>query len=359
VNELFRLFGARTASESAMLGLALVVGLLFVMSVVFAAYTVLLRLGHQLREKRWKKLTARWQQPVLHALTDPDRMDAVHAVVEKRYRLHFVQFVLEYIRRVRGEERKTLRALALPYLPLVVARAGHRRPEIRTRAVQTLGTLGLPKYADVVLAALDDPSPLVSMVAARYIAREDFPQYAGAVLAHLPRYRGWNRRFLASMIAAMGPDISRRLRAGLADEDRPGWVRAVLADALLMQLDPMAADVAAKVIVTTEDRELLASTLRLLAGVGRPGHAAVIRARCSSPDFLIRAQALHALGVLSDEEDLPLLERSMEDPSPWVALHAARGVLEAGGRGRLLAISAGDSRPAAVAGQVLAEEDEG
>jgi hypothetical protein len=49
----------------------------------------------------------------------------------------------------------------------------------------------------------------------------------------------------------------------------------------------------------------------------------------------------------------------MEDPSPWVALHAARGVLEAGGRGRLLAISAGDSRPAAVAGQVLAEEDEG
>lgn len=355
--DLVGLFEVLTLSDSALIILVIAIAALFVVTAAFSTYAVFVRLNNQRRDRRWVTLTARWQQPVLAALVDPEQSAAVHATVEERYRRHFVQFVLEYVRRVRGEERHTLRALALPYLPLIAPRARHRRSEIRTRAIQTLGTLGLPTYADTLIAALDDPSPLVSMVAARYVARQDFPELAGPVLAHLGRFEGWNRRFLASMLAAMGPDVAPRLREGLADEGNASWVRAVLADALLMQLDPVAADVAARVVVTSEDRELLASALRLLAGVGRPGHAAVIRARCGSPDFVIRAEALSALGVLSDDEDLPLLKRSMDDPSPWVALHAARGVREAGGRALLAELAETDGPKAVLAGQVLFEEE--
>lgn len=359
MGDLFGLAGTRTVSESALLALAIAIGALFVVTIAFSCYAIMLRVNHQIREKRREVLTERWQAPLLGVLVEPETAPAMHALVEEKYQKHFVQFVLEYIRRVRGDERHTLRALALPYLPLIAPRATHRRSEIRTRAIQTLGTLGLPKYRDEVLRALDDPSPLVSMVAARYAARREFPENAEHVLAHLARFEGWNRRFLASMLAAMGPQVSERLREGLGDEDTPTWLRSVQADALLMQLDPLAADVAAKVVVTSEDRELLAATLRLLAGVGRPGHAAVIRARCGSPDFVIRAQALKALGVLSDDEDMPLLRQSMDDPSPWVALHAARGLREAGGSKLLAEIAGSDDPRAALAGQVLYEEDDG
>jgi len=358
MGDLLSLLGGRTGSETALLVLTFGIAVLFVVTVVFSIYALLLRVGHGVREKRWAKLTERWQGPVLAALMDPDRVPAVQAMVEAKYRRHFVQFVLEYIRRVRGEERKTLRALALPYLDLIAERADHRRSEVRTRAIQTLGTLGLPKYGDALLKALKDPSPLVSMVAARYIARQDFPEFADPVLENLERFEGWNRRFLASMLATMGPDIAPKLRDDLADEKRPDWIRAVMADALLMQLDPSAADVAARVVVTSEDRELLAAVLRLLAAVGRPGHAAVIRARCVSPDFVIRAQALAALGVLGDEDDLPLLERSLDDPSPWVALHAARGVRDAGGREILAGLVEQGGDKAVLAGQILHEEAE-
>lgn len=348
--------GADSVTQSALVALVVAIALLFVVTLAFSAYAILLRIRNEVRGKRWERLTAMWQQPVLEALADPSKAEAVHKRVEERFRRHFVQFVLEYIRRVRGEERTVLRELALPYLDLIAERADHRRAEVRTRAIQTLGTLGLPAYADLVVKALDDPSPLVSMVAARYVARQDFPEFAEPVLEHLGRFEGWNRRFLASMLATMGPDIAHKLRDGLADDSRPDWVRSVLADALLMQLDPLAADVAARVVVTSEDRELLASVLRLLAAVGRPGHAAVIRARCASPDFVIRAQALNALGVLSDDEDLPLLREAMNDPSPWVALHAARGVREAGGEAYLAELARSEGPKAALAGQVLFEE---
>jgi hypothetical protein len=166
MGDFFGLFGTRTVSESALISLIFAIGTLFVVTAAFSIYAIVLRLGHQLRDRRWVRLTARWQEPVLNALLDRERSPAVHDVVEAKYELHFVQFVLEYIRRVRGEERQTLRDLALPYLGGIAELTQHRRSEIRTRAVQTLGTLGLPKYSDEVVKGLDDPSPLVSMVAA-------------------------------------------------------------------------------------------------------------------------------------------------------------------------------------------------
>ena len=358
MGDFFGLFGTLTAADSALLSIVFAIGALFVATVAFSCYAIVLRIGHQIRERRWERLTARWQEPVLEALSDRENSAAVHELVEPKYRRHFVAFIVEYIRRVRGEERTTLRDLALPYLDGIVPLASHRRSEIRTRAIQTLGTLGLPTYSAQVLKGLDDPSPLVSMVAARYLARPDFPEFAEPILEHIDRFEGWNHRFLASMLAAIGPPVAPKLRERLADDEAPSWVRTAMADALTMQLDPGAADIAARIVVTTEDRELLAAVLRLLAAVGRPGHVTVVRARCSSPDEVIRAQALHALGMLSDEEDLPLLMRSMDDTSPWAALHAARGVREAGGREHLVRLTESDGPRAALAGQVLFEEDD-
>jgi hypothetical protein len=48
----------------------------------------------------------------------------------------------------------------------------------------------------------------------------------------------------------------------------------------------------------------------------------------------------------------------MNDASPWVALHAARGVREAGGERVLGELAASDHAHARLAGQVLYQEDD-
>lgn len=351
--------GAGTVTESALAALIATTAVLFTLTVAFSLYAIALRFGHRVRERRWERLTELWQQPVLRALMDPDTEADVHSFVPSRYRRHFVRFVLEYTRRVRGEERKALRRLAMPYLDLIAERADHRRSEIRTRAIQTLGTLGLPRYAPQVLAGLDDPSPLVSMVAARYLARQEFAEFAGAVIDHIHRYEGWHRRFLASMLATIGPEVSPKLRERLVDPKASDWVRAVMADALRMQLDPLAGDLAAEALAGTTGRDLASALLRLLTAVGRPEHAPVVRSLLGSDDVVVRAQALHAIGVLGDERDLPALFGAMADPTPWVSLHAARGMREAGASDRLAELAASDDERADVAGQVLYEEGDG
>ncbi len=349
---------ALTAAESALLILSAVIVGLFVVTLLFSVYAMVLRAGHARRDRLWTRLSAEWEGPVLAAIVDPEMVPAARDAVPEEYRLHFVNFVLEYTRRVRGEERRTMRKLVEPYLDLIVERTNHRNSEVRTRAIQTLGTLGLPKYADHVIAGLDDPSPLVSMVAARYLARAEFPQFAPIVLQHLDRFAGWNRRFLASMLATIGPEAAPVLRAALVDPETPAWLRSVHAEALRMQMDPLAADLAAEALVEAEDRELISALLRLLAVVGRPQHLPMIREHCRSSDIIVRAQALHALGQLGDEEEIPLLTAALDDVSPWAALHAARGLKEAGGEKALAEIAESNHEHARLAGQVLYEEDD-
>ncbi|HSW30275.1 MAG TPA: HEAT repeat domain-containing protein [Longimicrobiales bacterium] len=356
MGELGALLAAAYLRERALLLLVLSIAALLALSFLFAGYTVWLRVRHELRERRWRQLTARWEAPLLDALLDPAAAPAVHAAVDRGERLRFVRFVLEYSRRVKGEERAFLRKLVLPYLDPIAERAGSPRVEVRTRAIQTLGTLGLPRYAGEVLAALDDPSPLVAMVAARSLCREEYPEYAPAVLRRLGRFDAWSRSFMASMLASVGPEASRALRDTLGDEAQAPLARAVAADALRMLKDFGSGDLAARIVEAEDDAELLAAALRLLTTVGRPEHAELIRVRCASPDFAVRASAVSALGTLGLEDDHGRLLGAMSDASPWVAIQAARGLVSAGARALLEDLGDSDHPRATLARQILLEE---
>jgi HEAT repeat protein len=125
-----------------------------------------------------------------------------------------------------------------------------------------------------------------------------------------------------------------------------------------MQRDPLAGDLAATALASDPEREFAASLLRLLAEVGRRDHLPIVRTLAKGDDVMIRAQALHALGLLTDGSDVPVLVEAMADPSPWAAMHAARGVREAGGRALLEDMVGSDHVHARLAGQVLNEEAE-
>jgi HEAT repeat protein len=350
----FGIFADLPAREGLFMGLLAIVIVLFIATLVFSAYAIVLRFRSQARDRRRAANADKWRNRLLLALVDGGEAKALQESIEEEERLPFVGFVVQYARRVRGEEREALARLVRPFLGPIAERAESDRVEIRARAIQTLGTLGLPDYAARVIAALDDPSPLVAMVAARTLALTGSHAHARAVLQKLPRFSGWNKRFLASMLAAMGPAVAPALRDGLSDERADARSRAVLAEALHLQGDPSAADVAAAVLATTSDRELLASVLRLLRDVGRPEHAEAVRAHVHSPDPVVRAQALRALGAVGDHSDIPCLVEAMRDSSPWAALHAAEGVRAAGGERVLAEIAA--SRDATDALGVLARQ---
>jgi HEAT repeat protein len=281
---------------------------------------------------------------------------AVWEHVDPAEGLHFVRVVMRYAERVRGESLEVLRELVAPFLDGLVDRLGRAQMEDRALIVQVLGTLGLAEHKETVIRGLDDPSPLVSMVAARAMARYGDPSHAGQVLDRIARYSNWSRGYLAAMLASMGPDAAPTLRALYADSEREPWVRAVAADALRWLNDLPAREIARSAIGETSNREVLAQSLRLLSRVGDPGDLPAVMALMGSDDSVVRATAIQALGQLGSTEHGPLVRAAVDDGSSWVSFHAAHALGALSRRDLLEELAVSEHPRAVLAQQVLREQ---
>jgi hypothetical protein len=298
----------------------------------FTAAAALFRLRNSRVARRWTRIETQWEDRILQVMTGDRPAGDIVAELPPRDRRYFVGFLSRFIRRVRGQERRHLSDLAHPLLPIVRAELTSRSPEARAQAVDTLGLLSRPGETGDLVAALDDPSPFVAMVAARALTRERSPEHARVIVRHLHRFQAWRPSYLAAMLAAVGPEIGPALREALADARESPRVRAVAAAALARLNDPAAAEVAHRVLIQEHDPGLLAAVLRLLAKVGVAEHLPDIRAKLAAPEDAVRLAAVLALGVLGDADDVPRLTLALRDRSRWVAEHAARGLAAGAGR---------------------------
>jgi len=270
--------------EALSLLLLLASGVVLIVSTVAAGGAIAFRMRTVSRERTRASRFGEWQTALHGFLYDRSGSERLQPTVDRGATTDFLNFLLLYVRRLEGEERDEIRRLAEPHLSPILEQLQSRSEELRMRVVQTLGELGLPRHADEVIAALDDPSPLVAMVAASTLARTENADYAGEILARLGRFDLWRQDFLAAMLISMGAGATGALRRTLDDDEAPPRVRAVAADALGALNDPLSGDVAARVLGAEVDVELRAASLRLLASVGREDHLPVVRTSLSATE---------------------------------------------------------------------------
>ncbi len=345
-----------SADDRALLILAAFIAVFFILSLVFAFIAVYLRISNTLKAKRWADLEARWQTALFEVTSGDLQPDELLDLVAKRDRLYFVDYLVQYAVRFRGEELLILHRLAQRFLPLIRKWLTRGDPERRARTAQTLGILGGGEYMEDLVSALDDPSPLVSMIAARSLVERREMEYLKPVIEHLHRYTHWHLNYLATLLASVGPQAAPLLREMYADLANSSQVRALAAEALCRLKDIESADIAAETLKESHDRDLLASSLRLLKIVGRREHVDAVRSSCDTDDNVVKAQAFRALGSLGDAKDVGSLRAELSNPSPWVASHAARSLCEIGQEQVLMEYAESGGPGAEIARQVLAEE---
>ena len=147
-----------------------------VASTVSAGGALLFRTRTIAKERVTKERSEQWQGALHRFLYDGADAETLWSTVDQDSRMDFLNFLLLYVRRLEGEEREAVCRLAEPNLLPILEQLDASAEGLRMRTVQTLGELGLPRYGDQVIAALDDPSPVVAMVAASTLARAETPE---------------------------------------------------------------------------------------------------------------------------------------------------------------------------------------
>lgn len=336
-------------------------------SFAFAALAVALRIRNDRTARRQARLQRRWEPALLEILGGSAPPEAIFERVQDGDGLDFLEFLLEYARLLRGEERALIQAMAGPYLPRVIPALREGTDESRGHAVLVLARMGMPRYAHAVAGALKDPSPIVAMIAARSLFRPGHERYFPAVLEHLPRFTGWSRSFLSSMLAGGGGHAAPLLRDILASDREPALVRAVASDALreLNDLDSVAT--ATRLLENMADRgtperaeappdrELVVGCLRIVEQLGHHEHLPMVRPFVDSPDPVVRAAGVSALAGLGGSAEIPMLQSKLDDTTFWVSLEAARGLMSLGDTATLERIAASRGPWSLLAQQVLSE----
>lgn len=341
-----------------LLGGSIVLLMLALLGFLIAA--LLLRRGNDRKAREWERFEREWGELVeaVHAgrATGAD----VRAAVAAGEKLQFVDFLYKQAQRTEDPARRAvLSRLAMPYLPQIASRTSGADPERRARAVKTLAELGGESYSQELINALDDPSPLVAMSAARALAAEPSAKSVREIVTRVDRFAAWNRRFLRATLAQLGPAAIPGLQESVRNTDLGPAIRAVCLHVLSDLGDPEAAAIAGELLGTEDDVDLRAASLRVIRHSGDRSSSSAVRALCSHEDPVIRAQAIGTLARIADAADDELLEGALWDGSPWVALHAARGLKHRGQVAVLQRVFAGgeiESANSAVALQVLREE---
>jgi HEAT repeat protein len=340
--------------------LILVSGGLALLALGLALVTVGSHIRSRRQERRRATRTDEWRTHLLGVLAGDRSPRSLVDRVERTQRDAFLRFLLPYATTVQGAAATRIQVLAQSFMPRLRRKLKSRRALVRAQAAQWIGLLGGAEQANALRGALDDPSDRVVEIAFRRLARLGGPDDAEQLLASLDRLSHVDRRQISSALVELGEDAAPALRAAMADDARSPFVRVCCAEALRWLGDTAAAPVAARLLreadVEHEEAspEVTASLLRLLRAVGQAEHRPLVRRFCHSPMPFVRIHAARALGQLGSAEDDTVLGTLVEeDQSRWVALSAARSLLEIGQPGPLRALQNNDHDRATLASNFL------
>lgn len=335
-----------------MKGLLTVIAALFALNLVIAFVVILLRFRSNYRARRFGRIESRWEPVIVRVIGDGH--DVVPRVPGHEVR-HVLEIAGRFARRLRGPDRERVQDFSAPLVGLLLPDLRAHSAEKRAATVELLGVLALDEHGARIVAALDDPSPRVSLVAARALSSPDHPQFTAEVLDRLHRYSNWSPSLMSSMLAQVGPGALEDLRRCLSDVTQPAHGRAIVAGALRLLRDPEGAPIAADAL-GSNNPDLAVACLRLIDAVGSIEQASAVRPMLAHPVFFVRAEAATVLSHIGGSSDVDAVARMIHEDSPWVAIRSARALFALGQREMLEDLSRGKGLAADSASEVLYEE---
>jgi len=336
-----------------LLGLIIYLFILLLVALSLVLFTLRLHQSNEQKSQLWRQLEERWEPLLMEILAQEQWPDSFHKLVQEGEELFFIDFLMRYAEKLSGKSRQAITELAQPYLPQLAARASGGDSEQRARAILTLSTLAPKDYEAEIVAALDDESPLVCMLATRSLADNQATQFTAQILDKTTRFKAWSQSYLISTLVALARQEREILRSHLTESHRPEWIRLIILKALTELNDWQAMPLAVEFLNMDGDRELQAAALQFISRLGHDGLLDLIRKKCHADDFVIRLNAVKALAQLGNEKDQELLEKLIADPSQWIAYQAAFALKKTQNFEALMRIAHSDHSRAALAEQVL------
>ena len=192
----------------------------------------------------------------------------------------------------------------------------------RVMAIIAMGHLGSDTHFSKLVQSLDDPSPIISLTAARAMLRIDPDRAVDSVVPQILTRPDWIAGGVATILDEAGPGaVSNQLKAQalrVNDELAPRMLR------FLGDISPEdAAPVIRDLLSGEHDDQLVSTCLQMLS---EPGDLHLVRPLLTHPRWHVRMHSASAIGRLGNRQDEVTLLPLLGDAQWWVRYRAAQAL---------------------------------
>ena len=198
--------------------------------------------------------------------------------------------------------------------------------EDRLIAATTLGHLGDMQAWDQLLVLLDNPSPLLSMTAARALVMIDSGKASNIVIPLIIQHRDLMPARLALMLKQADSPFQHAFLAYLereAQQSPPYLLRLMRLLAAIHLNQPL--PFVRKILMTSDDHNLVAACLRLVC---HPSELELVRGRFGDQHWSVQVQIAAVLGRMGMSQDTHHLLTLLNSGQWWVRYRAAQALVE-------------------------------
>ncbi|WP_111658089.1 HEAT repeat domain-containing protein [Isoalcanivorax indicus] len=353
-------WGSAIGSDPALLAVLLAGAGLLSSTLLMLLATVWLHWRHGRQDARTAALRRDWTPRLFNLLTAaPGQRQAPLPSVARRDLPLLVGLCNALQDTVRGVSLDPLHDLArqLDLLPHLRRWLRSGNTDRRLDALTCLGHLRIHDAWPDVLQYLDDRDSVMSLTAARALVAIDAERGLPEILQRLNR-PDWSKSRVSALLKEVPANVlARHLGARFERLDAVALRKLIrIADSLQPgQVDSLLRQACERF---PEDPELRSAVCACADG---PQWLGMIRAAVTDPVWIVRVQAVQALGRLGDTRDRALLATRLSDPVWWVRYRAAQALLALPGAERrdLETLAAAHDQPQVreILAHVLSEPD--
>lgn len=299
-------------------------------------YAVVLRVLFNTGNAFYRRRFSEWETLLLEYLAEPEKFRKF-AAFKLQYRdwTRFGEFIENYLVNLKGEDYDAIIHLLyqLMFNSMLMKAIDSSDNWHRTYAAYYLGLMKFRPAENKLRALIFNKSPVQSFIAFEAFSRIGSSKEIYKVLKFVLNSESLSYARVTDIVLSYGDGIVPDLIALLNDNNVRGKGKRLIIDVLVIRNAVEALPVIKEMTYDTDDVEVIIGCIKAMGAFGGPESIDFLMAHLSSPDWVLRSQAVRALGNVSSPEVIPELKmRIRTDMNYWVKLYSAQ-VLKKFGEG--------------------------
>lgn len=279
------------------------------------------------KKNRQERFYAKWE-PLLAEASVESKQPLSLPPLQRRDYVSFLLLWNRFQKNLRGESRWGLLQLATDLGMDQVATRMMRSGDETEKALAALTLGNLKDYAswNLLQTMAESESGLSAQIAAGALAKIDSSRAVPILIPFLVKHREWPQTRIATIFGEMGSRIvSEPLVDAIRNADEADIPRLLR---YISFIQPHNAVLLVRELLSThDDTEVIAACLVAVRYLEDRGSMASVIKSLDHPEWVVRVQAVNALGRLAGPAELDQLIRMLSDSNWWVRYRSAQALV--------------------------------